>query len=77
MAKELGLVDRRCATGSRQPAGKLNVAVGKVVTPEQMGLSRLRAENIRLKRECEILKKRWRTSREKRCEVRLDWRATP
>ncbi len=29
----------------------------KTVTPEQMELSRLRAENIRLKREAEILKK--------------------
>jgi len=38
-------------------AGKLNKPGGKVVTPEQMELSRLRAENIRLKRECEILKK--------------------
>lgn len=37
--------------------GKLNGAGGKVVSPEQMELSRLRAENIRLKRECEILKK--------------------
>ena len=37
--------------------GKLNGAGSKVVTPEQMELSRLRAENIRLKRECEILKK--------------------
>ena len=37
-------------------AGKLNVAVIKVVTPEQMELSRLRAEDIRLQRQCEILK---------------------
>jgi transposase len=28
-----------------------------VVTPEQMELSRLRAENARLRMECEILKK--------------------
>jgi len=40
--------------------GKLNKAGGKVVTPEQMELYRLWAENIRLKRECEILS---RTSR--------------
>ena len=34
------------------------IGVGtKMVTPEQMELSRLRAENIRLKREAEILKK--------------------
>ena len=38
-------------------AGKLNGAGAKVVTPEQMELSRLRTENGRLKRENEILKK--------------------
>jgi transposase len=38
-------------------AGKLNALGAKVVTPEEMELSRLRAENIRLKREAEILKK--------------------
>ena len=38
-------------------AGKLTGVGSKVVTQEQMELSRLRAENIRLKRECEILKK--------------------
>jgi transposase len=32
-------------------------AAAKVVTPEQMELSRLRTENVRLKRENEILKK--------------------
>jgi transposase len=37
--------------------GKLNWAGGRVVTAEEMGLSRLRAENLRLKRENEILKK--------------------
>jgi transposase len=37
--------------------GKLNGAGGRVVTAEEMGLSRLRAENLRLKRENEILKK--------------------
>lgn len=30
-------------------------------TPEQTELSRLRAENVRLKRANELLKKRWRT----------------
>ena len=58
-------------------AGKLNSAGGKVVTPEQMELSRLRAENIRLKRECEILKKATGAQRRVRsysrfCEVRLE-----
>lgn len=38
-------------------AGKLNAPGGKVVTPEQTELSRVRAENIRLKREKEIQKK--------------------
>lgn len=38
-------------------AGKLNGAGGRVVTAEEMELSRLRAENGRLKRENEILKK--------------------
>jgi transposase len=37
-------------------AGKLNGPGTKEVTPEQMELSRVRAENIRLKRENEILK---------------------
>lgn len=37
--------------------GRLIGAGTKTVTPEQMELSRLRAENIRLKREAEILKK--------------------
>jgi len=38
-------------------AGKLNGRGSKVVTEEQMELSRLRAENIRLQRQVEILKK--------------------
>lgn len=38
-------------------AGKLNGPGSKVVTPEQMELSRVWAENIRLKRENEILKR--------------------
>lgn len=37
--------------------GKLNPPGGKVVTAEQMELSRLRVENARLRMECEILKK--------------------
>lgn len=39
-------------------AGKLKGPGTKVVTPEQMELSRVRAENIRLKRENEIPKNR-------------------
>ncbi len=38
-------------------AGKLNGAKTKAVTPEQMELSRLRAENKRLQMELEIAKK--------------------
>ena len=37
--------------------GKLTGAGNKVVTPEMMELSHLRAENARLKRENEIIKK--------------------
>ena len=55
-------------------AGKL--AAGKPVTPEQMELSRLKAENARLKMEVEILKKRRRTSRGNRCEVCLNRQST-
>ena len=36
-------------------AGKLNRLGSKVVNPEQMELSRVRAENVRLKRGNEIL----------------------
>jgi len=36
-------------------AGKLNGPGAKVVTPEQMELPRVRAENIRLNRENDIL----------------------
>ena len=73
VAKDLGMIEQTLRNWVKAAAaGKLNGAGAKVVTPEQMELSRLRAENIRLKRECEILKKRLHTSREKRCEVRLD-----
>ncbi|KAF0200246.1 MAG: transposase family [Gallionellaceae bacterium] len=58
VAKDLGLIEQTLRNWVKAAdAGKLNGAGGKVVTPEQMELSRLRADNIRLKRECEILKK--------------------
>jgi len=58
VAKDLGLVEQTLRNWVKAAAaGKLNGAGAKVVTPEQMELSRLRAENVRLKRECEILKK--------------------
>ena len=58
VCKELGLSDQTVRNWVKAAAeGKLNGAGGKVVTPEEMELSRLRAENLRLKRENEILKK--------------------
>jgi transposase len=58
VAKELGLIVQTLRNWVKaSDAGKLKGAGSKVVTPEQMELSRLRAENTRLKRECEILKK--------------------
>ena len=72
-AKELGLIEQTLRNWVKAAAaGRLNGAGAKVVTPEQMELSRLRAENVRLKRENEILKKRRRTLQGTSCEVRLD-----
>ena len=74
VARDLGLVEQTLRNWVKAAkAGKLNPPDAKRVTPEQMELSRLRAENARLRMECEILqKKRRRTSRRMRCEVRLD-----
>ena len=58
VCKELGLIDQTVRNWVKAAAeGKLAGAGGRVVTPEEMELSRLRAENLRLKRENEILKK--------------------
>lgn len=58
VAKELGLSDQTLRNWVKGAAeGKLNGAGSRVVTPEEMELSRLRAENGRLKRELEIIKK--------------------
>lgn len=58
VAKELGLIEQTLRTWIKAvESGKLKGAPVNVVTPEQMELSRLRAENVRLKRENEILKK--------------------
>ena len=58
VAKDLGLIEQTLRNWVKAAAaGKLNGAGAKAVTPEQMELSRLRTENVRLKRECEILKK--------------------
>ena len=58
VCNELGLSDQTVRNWVKASAeGKLSGAGGRVVTPEEMELSRLRAENLRLKRENEILKK--------------------
>lgn len=58
VAKELGLIEQTLRNWVKvADAGKLNKPGGKEITPEQMELSRLRAEVVRLKRENEILKK--------------------
>jgi transposase len=50
--KELGLGDQTLRNWVKASAeGKLIGVGGKVVTPEEMELSRLRAENLKLKRE--------------------------
>jgi transposase len=76
VCKEIGLSDQTLRNWVKAAAeGKLSGAGGKVVTLEEMELSRLRAENLRLKRELEIIKKRRRTSQGMFYEVRLDCRA--
>lgn len=58
VVKDLGLGDQTLRNWVKDAAeGKLNGAGSRMVTPEEMELSRLRAENGRLKRENEILKK--------------------
>ena len=57
-AKELGLVEQTLRNWVKAAkAGSLNPPGTKPVTPEQMELSRVRAELARLKMENEILKK--------------------
>jgi transposase len=58
VAKDLGLVEQTLRNWVKAAkAGKLNPLGAKKVTPEQMELSRVRAENARLRMENEILKK--------------------
>lgn len=58
VAKEMGLVEQTLRNGVKAfHAGKLDGPGTRKVTPAEMELSRLRAENRRLKREVEILKK--------------------
>ena len=57
-ARELGLIEQTLRNGVKAAeADKLVGAGAKPVTAEQMELSRLRAENARLKMHVEILKK--------------------
>ena len=58
VVKELGLSDQTLRNWIKaSQEGKLKGADSKTVTPEAMELSMLRAENTRLKRENEIIKK--------------------
>ena len=58
VAKEMGLVEQTLRNWVKAAeAGRLDGPGARKVTPEEMELSRLRAENRRLKREVEILKK--------------------
>ena len=58
VCKELGLSDQTVRNWVKAAAeGKLSGAGGRAVSAEEMELSRLRVENLRLKRENEILKK--------------------
>ncbi|AFL76176.1 Transposase [Thiocystis violascens DSM 198] len=57
VAKELGLVEQTLRNWVKaSDAGMLDGAGTRKVTPEEMEVSRPRAEAIRLKREVEILK---------------------
>lgn len=58
VARELGIAEQTLGNWRKAyRAGKLAAGAGKPVTPEQMEVSRLKAENSRLKMEVEILKK--------------------
>lgn len=58
VAKDLGLIDQTLRNWVKAfDAGKLNAPGAKKVTAEEMELSCLRAENLRLKQELAIIKK--------------------
>ena len=58
VARDLGLVEQTLRNWVKAAkAGKLHAVGAKTVTPEQRELSRVRAENARLRMENEILKK--------------------
>ena len=72
-AKELDINEQSLRNWVKAASiGKLTVTDCKVITPEAMELSRLRAEVARLKIENEIIKKQQRTSHAMCCEVRRD-----
>lgn len=58
VARELGISDQTLRNWVKAfEAGKLSGPEARTVTAEQMELSRVRAENARLRRELEIVKK--------------------
>ena len=58
VAKSLGLVEQTLRNWVKAAkAGKLHPPGAKTITPEEMELSRMRAENARLRMENEILEK--------------------
>ena len=58
LSRDLGVSDQTLRNWVKaSSAGQLNAPGAKPVTPEQIELSRLRAENARLKMHVEILKK--------------------
>ncbi|MBK1710734.1 hypothetical protein CKO17_16980 [Marichromatium gracile] len=58
VAREMGLVEQTVRNWVRRSeAGKLESSAGKAVTPEEMELSRLRAEVAELREENTILRK--------------------
>ncbi len=57
-ARDLGISEQTLVHWRKAAkAGKRGTGSGTPITPEQMDLSRLRAENARLKMEAEILEK--------------------
>jgi len=58
VAKEIGLVEQTLRNWLNQfDSGRFNGACALKVSPEEMELSHLRAENARLKRENDIMRK--------------------
>ena len=72
VAREIGVPEQSIRNWVKaQGEGKLGMAEnGKPITPEQMEISRLRAEVARLRMEMEIVKKAAYFAKE-RCEVRV------